>query len=763
MSYLGDKLAGDTIYFKFTSVNTSGVPTAVTTPVLAVYKNNSTSESQAGLTLTAGFDGFAGLHQVTIDTSQDGTFYANGGDFQVVMVTGSVSSNSIVGYVVGEFSLANRSALRPTTANRTLDVSAGGEAGLDWANIGSPTTAQNLSATNIDVDQVVASVSGAVGSVTSRVTANVDQLNGGAQSLLDLKDFADDGYDPSTNKVQGVVLTDTVTTYTGNTPQTGDSFARLGLPAGASVSADILVIDNLVDDLESRLGTPSNFGSGATIAANLVDIEAQTDDIGVAGAGLTAIPWNAAWDAEVQSEVTDALNAYDPPTHAELVSEINSVQTDIAVLNDLSATEVADAVWDAVLADHLDAGSTGAGLNAAGSAGDPWGTALPGAYGAGTAGKIVGDNLNATVSSRASQTSLDTLEDFVDTEVGDIKAKTDQLTFTTSNRVDSTVVDKTGFSLSAAGVQAIWDALTSALTTGGSIGKLLVDNVNATISSRSSHSAADVWAVATRILTAGTNIVLAKGTGVTGFNDLSAAQVNAEADTALADYDPPTHADLVSEVNSVQSDIASLNNLSAAQVNAEVDTALADVNLDHLVGTATGIPAIPAGTYLDQIMDDGTAVYDRATDSLQAIRDRGDAAWDTADVSALALQSSVDDLEGRLTAARAGYLENLNVGGNVASAASISALNNLSAAQVNAEVVDALAVDTYTEPGQEVPPATTTLAVRLRYLYKILRNKKTQTATTLSLYDDAGTTVDQKATISDDGTTYTHGEIGTGP
>jgi hypothetical protein len=32
--------------------------------------------------------------------------------------------------------------------------------------------------------------------------------------------------------------------------------------------------------------------------------------------------------------------------------------------------------------------------------------------------------------------------------------------------------DKTGYALSSAGVQAIWDALTSALTTVGSIGKL---------------------------------------------------------------------------------------------------------------------------------------------------------------------------------------------------------------------------------------------------------------------------------------------------
>ena len=69
--------------------------------------------------------------------------------------------------------------------------------------------------------------------------------------------------------------------------------------------------------------------------------------------------------------------------------------------------------------------------------------------------------------------------------------------------------------------------------------------------------------------------------------------------------------------------------LSAAQVNAEVDTALADINLDHMVGTATGIPAVPAGTFLDQIMDDGTTSYDRTLHSLQAIIDHGDGSWTT--------------------------------------------------------------------------------------------------------------------------------------
>lgn len=63
-----------------------------------------------------------------------------------------------------------RAPLQPTVLPRTLDVSATGEAGVDWGNIGSPTTAQNLSGTNIDPDQIVASVTGAVGSVTNAVT-----------------------------------------------------------------------------------------------------------------------------------------------------------------------------------------------------------------------------------------------------------------------------------------------------------------------------------------------------------------------------------------------------------------------------------------------------------------------------------------------------------------------------------------------------------------------------------------------------------------
>jgi hypothetical protein len=83
---------------------------------------------------------------------------------------------------------------------------------------------------------------------------------------------------------------------------------------------------------------------------------------------------------------------------------------------------IADQVWDEAIAGHLGAGSTGEALNAAGSAGDPWATGLPGAYSAGSAGFIVGTNLNATVSSRLASGSY-TAPDNADIAL--IKAKTD--------------------------------------------------------------------------------------------------------------------------------------------------------------------------------------------------------------------------------------------------------------------------------------------------------------------------------------------------
>lgn len=75
---------------------------------------------------------------------------------------------------------------------------------------------------------------------------------------------------------------------------------------------------------------------------------------------------------------------------------------------------------------------------------------------------------------------------YVAPDWGDVgnKTTTNALTGTTISTAQVVASVTAGVTLAASAVQAIWDALTSALTTVGSIGKLLVDNINATISSR---------------------------------------------------------------------------------------------------------------------------------------------------------------------------------------------------------------------------------------------------------------------------------------
>jgi hypothetical protein len=93
----------------------------------------------------------------------------------------------------------------------------------------------------------------------------------------------------------------------------------------------------------------------------------------------------------------------------------------------------------------------------------------------------------------------------------------------------------------------------------------------------------------------------------------------------------------------------------------------------------------------------------------------------------------------------------------------IAALNDISAADVNTQMLDVLNTDTFGEPAQGAPAATTTLVNKIGFLYKFMRNKIETTTAETKVYDDAGTTVDHKASISDDGTTFTRGEFATGP
>ncbi|MEO8753121.1 MAG: hypothetical protein ABI624_10625 [Casimicrobiaceae bacterium] len=147
----------------------------------------------------------------------------------------------------------------------------------------------------------------------------------------------------------------TVQVYT-TFPQTGDNFARLGAPAGASVSADV-----------------------AAVKTQTAAIEIDTGEIGAAGAGLTGLA-SAANLATVAGYIDTEV--------AAIKAKTDNLPADPADASDIAAAlaTVPDLVWDEALAGHVTAGSAGAQLSAAGAGGDPWSTALPGGYSAGQAG-----------------------------------------------------------------------------------------------------------------------------------------------------------------------------------------------------------------------------------------------------------------------------------------------------------------------------------------------------------------------------------------
>lgn len=96
--------------------------------------------------------------------------------------------------------------------------------------------------------------------------------------------------------------------------------------------------------------------------------------------------------------------------------------------------------------------------------------------------------------------------------------------------------------------------------------------------------------------------------------------------------------------------------------------------------------------------------------------------------------------------------------------ATLAAIASL-AGYVDTEVAAILAIlqDARAEPGQGTPAVNASLAVKIDYLYKAWRNRSTQTSSQYSLYGDDATTVHQKASFSDNGTTADRGEVATGP
>jgi hypothetical protein len=499
------------------------------------------------------------------------------------------------------------------------------------------------------------------------------RMLGVQQSVTDLKDFADAGYDPAANKVQGVVLVDTTTTNTDMVTEPPTATAIVNEwetqsqadPTGFHVNVKEVngtaqtANDNGADinTLITNIGTPANIDSGgATIADNLKKI---ADD----NSGAT-------FDA-----TTDSQQAI---------------------------RDRGDAAW-----------TTGAGTGLSSLA---TGTAQAGAAG--------------TITLAAGATATDNL-------YNGCRIATTGGTGAGQARI---ITDYNGTS-KVATIQPNW-----------------ITNPGADTTYEIQAAASDIGTIKTDGQSA-TDLKDFVDDGYDPSTDKVQGVVLVDTTTTNTDMvtEPPTAIQNRQEMDSNSTELAKIGTIpaldGAGQTVGEAIAKLAD--------------------------DNGGADFDATTDSQQAIRDRGDAAW----ITATGFNTVTPDAAGIAAAL------------HVTTDALIAALNNLSAAQVNAEVDTALSdydgptkaemdtahallatpaqvntevsdvikTDTYTLPAQGAPSATPTLEYALMFLYKALRNKVDNDGTNKQIYADDGSTVDHKNTISDDGSTYTDGEWGTGP
>lgn len=347
-----------------------------------------------------------------------------------------------------------------------------------------------------------------------------------------------------------------VNTLDGHTAQTGDTYAL------ANGSQGFAAIDTVVD-------------------AILVD----TAVIGAAGAGLTAVPWNSAWDAEVQSEVADALAAYDPPTKAELDSAVSPLATSAALAT-------VDNNVDSIL---TDTGTSIPGLlSALESHGDStWATATGflDAAGVRTAVGLASANLDTQLST-------------IDTEVGAIDTVVDGIKAVTDNLPDSGALSSLATASALSTVDGNVDSILE--DTGTTLPALLGSPAGASVSADIAAVKAQTAAIETDTQDLQTQVGT-DGAGLTNipWNSSWDAEVQSEVADALNAYDPPTNAEMeartlaaasyatATALQTVDDEIATLDGVAAA-IKAKTDdltftvSGVLDANITYVNETEIG-------------------------------------------------------------------------------------------------------------------------------------------------------------------------------
>ena len=234
---------------------------------------------------------------------------------------------------------------------------------------------------------------------------------------------------------------------------------------------------------------------------------------------------------------------------------------------------------------------------------------------------------------------------------------------------------------------------------------------------------------------------------------------------------------LIGGSDALQVDVSQWNNSAAATpatagypvVTHKVGTGTGEMNLSggrtpadvtHWNGAPVATPATAGYPVVTQKVGTGTGELSISSGvvSADATRISGDSvAADNAekffDGTGYAGTNNVIPTVGTVTGAVGSVTG--NVGGNVTG--SVGSLAAQAKADVNAEVVDVLATDTFAEPGS-VPAATSSLKDKIGWLFMLARNKRVTSATTDAVRNDADSADVGTAALSDNGTSFSRGE-----
>ncbi|MFQ5622430.1 MAG: hypothetical protein ACE5FS_03440 [Paracoccaceae bacterium] len=233
---------------------------------------------------------------------------------------------------------------------------------------------------------------------------------------------------------------------------------------------------------------------------------------------------------------------------------------------------------------------------------------------------------------------------------------------------------------------------------------------------------------------------------------------------ALTDWIDGGRLDLILDI--IAADVVNLDGAAMRGTDNALLAASAPTNFGDLSITATtGLVSLAAAQTFDMTGDVSGSVGS-VTGAVGSVTGNvgGNVTGSVGSISGVTFPTNFGDLAITVTAGEVTVGTNTDKAGYSISGTktTLDALNDLSAAEVNAEVVDAVTVDTIAELPQGKPTATPTIATALMLPYMALRNKIDITSSAKEVHNDAGTVICKKA-LTDDGSVYSEAEMVSGP